>query len=369
MRGTLASSLTRRTWWWVFALFIAAPAVALTWLGFRSIRAAEIERDQRLREEQAGVARLVDASLASALDRTITDVKAAGHLDDAVAFFVEDTGVIAFPADRVYFGPFGVTPSSLPALHTPSSITALIGQAQTAEARGRHVEARALYERIRADRDLAAWANLKLAMVAVDSGDRSRLSAVADSRLATSNARTPAGIPLAVAAASYARTLNGRERARLLPLVAATFEELRGGRWWLHADQRRAYDAELRSVLADSDGPGNAPEADSRLERIGSLDSCCARPRQRERASRRGQRSSRPTRETSWLCGRRSARIGRRGLAQRFSAPGSPRCSRRSSVRESRRAPSTRSFVTVRAARSGAIWPVLRSGNPSHSSR
>ena len=272
MRGTLASSLTRRTWWWVFALFIAAPAVALTWLGFRSIRAAEIERDQRLREEQAGVARLVDASLASALDRTITDVKAAGHLDDAVVFVVEDTGVIAFPTDRVYFGPFAVTPSSLPALHTPSPTIGLIGQAQTAEARGRHVEARALYERLRADRGLAAWVNLKLAMVAVDSGDRSRLSAVSDSRLATSNARTPAGIPLAVAAASFAGTLNGRERARFLPLVAATLEELRGGRWWLHADQRRAYDAELRSVLADSDGPETAPEPDSRLERIGSLD-------------------------------------------------------------------------------------------------
>ncbi len=225
MRGTLASSLTRRTWWWVFALFIAAPAVALTWLGFRSIRAAEIERDQRLREEQAGVARLVDASLASAFDRTITDVKAAGHLDDAVAFIVEDTGVIAFPADRVYFGPFGVTPSSLPALHTPSSITALIGQAQRAEAQGRHVEARALYERIRADRDLAAWANLKLAMVAVDSGDRSRLSAVADSRLATSNARTPAGIPLAVAAASYAGI---RERTRARTLSAARCRNARG---------------------------------------------------------------------------------------------------------------------------------------------
>ena len=278
MRGTLASSLTRRTWWWVFALFIAAPAVALTWLGFRSIRAAEIERDQRLREEQAGVARLVDASLASALDRTITDVKAAGHFDDAVAFIVEDTGVIAFPADRVYFGPFGVTPSSLPALRTPSSITGLIGQAQRAEAQGRHVEARALYERLRADRDLAAWANLKLAMIAVDSGDRSRLSAVADSRLATSNARTPAGIPLAVAAASYAGVLNGRERARFLPLVAATLEELRGGRWWLHADQRRAYDTELRSVLRDSARPPTLPEADSRFEQRSHLDVLLRKP-------------------------------------------------------------------------------------------
>ncbi len=285
MRGTFASSLTRRTWWWVFALFIAAPAVALTWLGVRSIRATEIERDQRIRDEQAGVATLVDAALSDVLDRTIGD--AAGHPGGAVTFVVENSGVIAFPADRVYFGPFGATPSSLTRLDTSPATTTLIGQAQTAEAQSRHDEARGFYERVRADADLALWASLKLAMVAVDSGDRSRLSAIADSRLATSDSRTPAGIPLAVAASSYGSTLSARDRAAFLPLVAATLEELRAGRWWLHADQRRAYDAELRSVLRDSGRPGTLPEADSRFEQLSRLDVLLRKPATERAATQR----------------------------------------------------------------------------------
>ena len=67
MRREPVSSLSRQTWWWVFGLFIATPAVVLALLGLRSIHADDIERQQRLRDQQTQTARLADAALSSAL--------------------------------------------------------------------------------------------------------------------------------------------------------------------------------------------------------------------------------------------------------------------------------------------------------------
>ena len=56
----LLHSIARRSWWWVFGLFIALPAGALALLGLSAIGADEIERQQRIRDQQAHIIRLAD---------------------------------------------------------------------------------------------------------------------------------------------------------------------------------------------------------------------------------------------------------------------------------------------------------------------
>ena len=263
-------SSAHRTWWWVFAVLIAMPAVALSVLGVRSIRAADIERHQHLRDQQADVARLVNEALREALARTTYDVDRADaeRQDDTVAFVIEDSGVVAFPAHRLYFGPFGARPASLHTSPIPRFISRLIDAAQTAEARGRQDEARVAYAGVRAHSPLEPWASLRLAILDADAGERSRWAVVSDVRLASSPAETPAGIPLAIVAATYVAHAPAGERARFLPLVHATLTELGDGRWWMSADQRRAYGVELQRLAVKAGAETVAVGEDTALSRL-----------------------------------------------------------------------------------------------------
>lgn len=136
----------------------------------------------------------MDSALASAFDRVAADALAATDEDERVTFEIDDRGVISFPRDRVFFGQFGVVPAALSAQHPLSADAAIfVDRAQAAEAQGRAGEARALYERIRTNAELAPWASLRLAILDVEAGDRSRLSAVADAgRLTGSTCCSPA---------------------------------------------------------------------------------------------------------------------------------------------------------------------------------
>jgi len=279
----LIPSFTHRAWWWVFGLFIAAPALVLALLGLQAISAREIEREQGLRDQQAQLATLVDSALASAFDlmaaQVAADALVAADEDERVTFEIDDGGVISFPRDRVFFGPFGAAPASLAGRRPVSAeLLMLVDDAQAADAQGRRGEARTLYERFRTNADLAPWASLKLAILDVETGSRSRLSAVVDSRLATSAARTPAGIPLALVASGISDSVPASERARFTSLIAATLTELRAGRWWLGIDQRRVYDEQLRRWLASAVassalGAPTAPTAeDPRLTQLVSLE-------------------------------------------------------------------------------------------------
>jgi signal transduction histidine kinase len=285
MPRRLISCFTHRAWWWVFGLFIATPALVLALLGLQAIRAGEIEREQGLRDQQAQLARLVDSALASAFDQVAAEAVVAidaaaseqprvgAAAEDAanelVGFVVDDRGVISFPRDRVFFGPFGAAPALLSGRPPVSAdLVILVDQAQAAEAQERDGEARALYERIRAHADLAPWASLRLAILDLEAGDRSRLSAVADSRLARSASRTPAGIPLALAAIGVISGVSADERAHFIPLITLTLTELRAGRWWLGIDQRRAYEAELRRWLTSADASIAPQGDDARVEQL-----------------------------------------------------------------------------------------------------
>ena len=57
-----------RTWWRLFALLIAAPAVALSVLGLRAVHADRLDRERQLRDQQSQTATIADAAIATVLD-------------------------------------------------------------------------------------------------------------------------------------------------------------------------------------------------------------------------------------------------------------------------------------------------------------
>jgi hypothetical protein len=62
----------RRTWWWVFGVLIAAPALVLALLGLRAFRADRLEREQQLRDQQGQTAHLADAAIENAIDPALS---------------------------------------------------------------------------------------------------------------------------------------------------------------------------------------------------------------------------------------------------------------------------------------------------------
>ncbi len=226
----------RRTWWWIFGLFIAVPALALALLGLRAVRAERIERRQQIRDQQAQIARLADAAISNAL------AKAEG----AVEFTLDSQGLLVFPREKVYFGEFGQRPLWLNRQWSLAT-QRWIDDAQAAEAQQRPQDAAAVYRRIAAaEPKLRAWAELAGARLSNPSG-------VARLEWSRSDALSPSGLPLALVASAPADTV-----------LAATLESLRSGRWWLSYDERRFNDEELRRRLAHSPDP--------RLDELAAID-------------------------------------------------------------------------------------------------
>jgi signal transduction histidine kinase len=270
----------RRVWWWVFCVFIAAPAVALALLGVRARRADEIERRQRFKDEQSQLARAADAALASALDAIVSRAHDAPRVErreptdnpsGIVPFRIEGGDVVVFPEDRVFSAPFGRTPASVEKRAAPPD-TLLAERAQIAESRGDAAVAETLYRKIRDRSMFAPWAEARIALLRARAGDAANLTALTHPGLARSDARTPADIPLAIAVCMSVRGLNGTDAHRFRRLAEQALAELRSGRWWLHLDQRRAYDDELRRWLADVGAlPPSSVTVDERLALLATL--------------------------------------------------------------------------------------------------
>jgi signal transduction histidine kinase len=266
------------SWWWVFGVLIALPAIALALLGASAIRSDEVERQRQLLDQRQQFALLTDTTLARALDAAAaaaraaaTTAETAGTASPQTTFFLMDhRQVLTFPSDRVYVGPRGSGPPPQAAMALPPETTALVSQAQTAEAQGRVQEARDGYERLRPSTELGRWAEWRLAALPL-SADDAPAAAAPPAALAESPALAPSGIPVAILASAMAEHVEPVSRRRFAPLIHATLHSLRSGRWWLALDQRRFYDAELRRWLALT-GLGVAATApDPRLETLTDL--------------------------------------------------------------------------------------------------
>lgn len=284
MPSNSASTHLHRRWWWVFSLLIVAPALALALLGLRAIRADRIEREQRLRDQRLQVARLADAAIGNVLEgvvsalREVADDQPSGRarmsleLHDLPVFLLDRSGVLAFLQDRVYSGPFGQQPRLLRDLRAlPPAVSELAARAQVADVERHTGLAMSLYRRASAQPALKAWAELGLARIKHQMGDPSAMASLVDANWGASEARTPAGVPVAIIASSYVEQSSSTDRARFAPLLSQTLESLRSGLWWLSYDQGRTYDSELGRWL-NSAGITSGLRDDERLQELADME-------------------------------------------------------------------------------------------------
>ena len=109
MRMLSTTFRSGRGWWAVFGLLIATPALALSWLGLRVVRAERIERAQQVREQQTQLARLADAGIGNALAEIEAELRRAdtvvpagetgfeGGLADLPTMAFHRSGLLSFP--------------------------------------------------------------------------------------------------------------------------------------------------------------------------------------------------------------------------------------------------------------------------------
>jgi len=251
-----------RTWWWTFALFIAAPALALAVLGLRTVRLERIEREQQLRDQQTQIARLADAAISTSLAQIETSAAASA---DYPLFTLEPQGLVLFPRERVYFGEFGRQPTATRRVWAAGA-RQLIEQAQAAEAQQRAKDALPLYQRLGSlEAKLRPWAELSEARI------RDAVPALANPAWSRSEGITPSGLPVALLACAHVEQAAQPERARYRALLEATLESLRAGHWWLSQEERRFHDGDLRRLLALAGSTRQYTE-DARLEELAAIE-------------------------------------------------------------------------------------------------
>lgn len=271
----------RRFPWRLFGLLIAVPALVLAWFGLRAVRAERLEAEQQLRDQQTHVARLADAAILNVLtafegelprpplERPISTPSVPA---DVPLLEFHRSGIVTFPRDRVYFGPFGRRPSERERLTAWSApLTVLIEQAQTAEAQGRRVDVLALLQRIgRAEPRLQAWADIVSGRLRLREGEVAALAELTNTDWSRSPAVTPSGLPAALVACSISEEVGDDKRRGFAPLIEATLAALREGRWWLSADERRFHDAQLRTLLLRASG--TTPPPDARVDHLADIE-------------------------------------------------------------------------------------------------
>lgn len=299
----------------MFALLIAAPAVALSALGLRAIRADRLERDRQVRDRQTQIATISDAALATLFDdiearlrrseaglRSGADGTAAPRGVEPVVF--DRAGVVAFPLDRVYFGEFGRHASPrTKATAWPADVANLVERAHALEAQRRGAEARTTLLAVRrVEPRLHEWADIIDARVRYQTGDRAALTRLASPSWAESSAVAPSGLPAPFLACLLSRQLAPAERRLFGPLLERTLARLRGGRWWLSAEERTFYDAEFRSLLEEAD-LRPPPVPDARLAALRSLERAARRapPFRRDVTTRTAVREGEQPLLTIWM--------------------------------------------------------------------
>ncbi|HSE17266.1 MAG TPA: HAMP domain-containing sensor histidine kinase [Pyrinomonadaceae bacterium] len=268
-------------WWWGFGLLIGMPALLLAIIGLRVARAERIQDEQREREQQTQLARLVDASLTAImaeienklrridndpLNQNLNEPFSGWHV---VSF--RRNGPIVFYQDKIYFVEAETDAHLKPVpAEWPPEIEGLIEQAQTAEAQRANAAALRAYERVAtAEPGLSDWAKLSRARITQDSPNLHAAETLSDPGWSDSNGFTPSGLPVAIVAASLVEQLPRSQQNNFIPLIKRTVENLDHGRWWLEYDERKFYGEELRRLL---EGLGVAPlPEDERLREVTSL--------------------------------------------------------------------------------------------------
>ena len=273
MRLGFISRRSGRRWWWGFALLIAAPALALALLGLRVARLESLERAQQIREQQTQLARLADTTIGTTLatvqhDLARTETSSIAARDYAV-FVLEPGGRLVFPQDRTYF-PDPRKPEFRSGPRWGRATEQLIERAQTADQQRTSDASSLLHQIGKTEPRLRGWADLVLARRQFESGDASALTNLANPFWIRSDGLTPTGLPAALLAATYVEGVSPADRARFAPLLQATLDGLRGGRWLFSFEERRVFDEELRRLLelAGAHPPGE----DSRLSEWASIE-------------------------------------------------------------------------------------------------
>jgi hypothetical protein len=234
----------------------------LALLGASAIRADEVAQQQQERDQQQRLARLADAAIATALEGVTANVTAEAKapftgstaLNDETLFVVDENQVVLFPAARVFVAPPGAAAPTEAAVAMTPETRELVMQAQSAAAQGFTDAARAAYQQLRTSSELADWAGLQLSLLDSDATDaegprrKSMVPSLVPSGL------SPSGIPVAILAGALVEQSEGPSRRQFGPYLQRTLEELRHGRWWLELQQRRFYDAQLRTWIAEANG-------------------------------------------------------------------------------------------------------------------
>jgi two-component system phosphate regulon sensor histidine kinase PhoR len=142
----------------------------------------------------------------------------------------------------------------------PLEVELLVERTLAAEAQERFSQAATFYRLVhKAEPRLRAWAELGLARLDFEGGDASALTRLTTPTWSRSDGITPGGLPVALSACGGVETAPASQRNRFAPLIEATIEGLRAGRWWFAFEERHFYDGELRRLMMVA---GKKPVAD-----------------------------------------------------------------------------------------------------------
>lgn len=249
-------------WWWIYATFIGAPALALAAMGLKTVQLESVERQQQLREQQGQTALLVDAAVSAAF-AALKPPAPAGDLRQRIYWLeAHPNGTLAAPGEKLFFGGPGEIPNA--AKNEFPEPDPLAEQALSAEARQSWDEAAAKFQALRANPKLRGFAALALARVAAGRAGRFQAATLLALDLAAAG-YAPGDLPVAIVACGYVEQVPPLERASFLPLLRETLARLRSGFWWMHFDTRKFQDAELRRLIQLA---GETPGEDSSLPEL-----------------------------------------------------------------------------------------------------
>ena len=281
---------------------VVAPAILLAALGLRALRVERIEREQALWRQQSQLVLLADSAISNALSALEDDLhrgerdspadspaREAQKSTPITRLVFDNRQALIFPYHRLFFGEIDYRPAQAYQLTLPDPILQLIEQARKAEALNQDLQACDAYRRIRtAEPKLRPWADLNIARIQSRPAEPEIVSQWKGSRWMREDAVSPAGIPVAMLACSYAAQLPAERRAALHGLFRETLENLRGGRWWLSYPQRAFYDEELVSLTRDKDmAQGAAAGKDACMDQLAGIERAVRQspPRRRDAAA------------------------------------------------------------------------------------